>query len=79
MNLADWIPVRIRLANNPQRKALVWQVHGTDTRPPSRPLGIYEHNARHLDTAAMTSAEQALLQALRAGLGAGAMAQKPNV
>jgi hypothetical protein len=34
-------------------------------------LGIYERNARHLDTAAMSPAEQALLQALRTGLGQG--------
>ena len=71
-NLTEWIPVRVRLADYPQLKALAWQVHGTDTLKPTEALGIYERNARHLDTAAMSVAEQALLQALRTGLGGGA-------
>lgn len=71
-DLAEWIPVRVRLADYPQLKALAWQVHGTDALSPLEALGIYERNARHLDTAAMSPAEQALLQALRAGLGSGA-------
>lgn len=70
-DLAEWIPVRVRLADYPQLKALAWQVHGTDTLSPLEALGIYERNARHLDTAAMSPAEQALLQALRTGLGGG--------
>lgn len=78
-DLAGWIPVRVRLADYPQLKALAWQVHGTDTLTPVEALGIYERNARHLDTAAMTPAEQALLQALRTGLGTGATAQTPDV
>jgi transcriptional regulator with XRE-family HTH domain len=71
-DLTEWIPVRVRLADYPQLKALAWQVHGTDTLTPIEALGIYERNARHLDTAAMSVAEQALLQALRTGLGGGA-------
>jgi transcriptional regulator with XRE-family HTH domain len=71
-DLAERIPVRVRLADYPQLKALAWQVHGTDTLSPLEALGIYERNARHLDTAAMSPAEQALLQALRTGLGGGA-------
>lgn len=70
-DLAAWIPVRVRLADYPQLKALAWQIHGTDTLSPMEALGIYERNARHLDTAAMSPAEQALLQALRTGLGGG--------
>lgn len=70
-DLTAWIPVRVRLADYPQLKALAWQVHGTDTLSPMEALGIYERNARHLDTAAMPPAEQALLQALRTGLGGG--------
>lgn len=69
--LPDWIPVRVRLADYPQLKALAWQVHGTDVLTPVEALGIYERNARHLDVAAMSPAEQALLQALRTGLGQG--------
>lgn len=68
----EWIPVRVRLADYAQLKALAWQVHGTDTLTPIEALGIYERNARHLDTAAMSVAEQALLQALRTGLRGGA-------
>ena len=71
-DLTEWIPVRVRLADYPQLKALAWQVHGTDTLSPLEALGIYERNARHLDTAAMSPAERALLQALRVGLGGGA-------
>jgi hypothetical protein len=63
--------VRVRLAEYPQLKALAWQIHGTDTLSPMEALGIYERNARHLDTAAMSTAEQALWQALRTGLGGG--------
>ena len=70
-DLTAWIPVRVRLADYPQLKALAWQVHGTDTLSPMEALGIYERNARHLDTAAMSPAEQALWQALRTGLGGG--------
>lgn len=68
-NLAEWIPVRVRLADYPQLKALAWQVHGIDTLTPIEALGIYERNARHLDMSAMPAAELALWQALRAGLG----------
>ncbi len=78
-DLSQWIPVRVRLADYPQLQALAWQVHGTDTLTPVEALGIYERNARHLDTAAMTPAEQALLQALRAGLGGTAVMDTPDV
>lgn len=61
--LADRIPVRVRLADDPQLKAMVWQVHGTDTLTPVEAPGIYERHARHLDTAVMSPAEQALLAA----------------
>jgi transcriptional regulator with XRE-family HTH domain len=69
--MAEWIPARVRLQNYPQLKALAWQVHGTDTLSPAEAWGIYERNARHLDMAAMSPAELALLQALRTGLGGG--------
>jgi transcriptional regulator with XRE-family HTH domain len=73
VDLANWIPVRVRLSDYPQLQALAWQVHGTDTLTPLEALGIYERNARHLDTAAMTPAEASLLQALRTGLGGSAV------
>lgn len=79
VDLAEWIPVRVRLADYPQLKALAWQVHGTDTLTPLEALDIYERNARHLDMEAMSAAEVALLQALRAGLGGTAAVGKPGV
>ncbi len=78
-DLTQWIPVRVRLADYPQLKALAWQVHGTDTLTPIEALGIFERNARHLDTAAMSVAERALWQALRTGLGGGASADRSDV
>jgi transcriptional regulator with XRE-family HTH domain len=68
-DLNAWIPVRVRLADYPQLKALAWQVQGTDVLSPQEALDIYERHARHLDTDAMSPAEQGLLQALRTGLG----------
>lgn len=79
MELSQWIPVRVRLTDYPQLRALAWQVQGTDTLTPIEALGIYERNARHLDTAAMTPAEQALLQALRTGLSVVVPADTPDV
>ncbi len=60
-----WIPARIALTDYPQLRALAWQVQGTDTLTPTEALDIYERNARHLDLAAMTANEQALLDALQ--------------
>lgn len=79
VNLAEWIPVRVRLADYPQLKALAWQVHGTDTLTPIEALGIYERNARFLDAAALSAAERALLQALRTGLGGVSAEATPGV
>lgn len=77
-NLAEWIPVRVRLQSYPQLQALAWQVHGTDTLSPAEAWGIYERNARHLDMAAMSPTELALLQALRTGLGDGSATTGPS-
>lgn len=65
----DWWPVRIPLSDYPQLKSLAWQVQGADYLTPVEANDIYERNARHLDTAAMTANEQALLQALQAAFG----------
>ena len=65
----DWWPVRIALSDYPQLKALAWQVQGADYLTPVEANDIYERNARHLDAAAMTANEQALLQALQAAFG----------
>jgi transcriptional regulator with XRE-family HTH domain len=69
-DLSQWIPVRVQLADYPQLKALAWQVHGAQWLTPMEAHDIYERNARHLDAAALTAPEQALMQALRVAFGA---------
>ncbi len=68
-DLKVWVPVRVRLSDYPQLRSLAWQVHGTDTLTPTEALDIYTRNARHLDMAAMTAPELALLAALRTAFG----------
>lgn len=70
-----WIPARVRLADYPQLKQLAWQVQGTDELTPAEALGIYERNARHLDTQALEPAERMLIDALRLALGDGSQGQ----
>jgi len=72
----DWIPVRVRLTDYPQLRALAWQVQGTDTLTPSEALDIYERNARHLDLQAMSADELALLEALPLALSRNPLAIK---
>jgi transcriptional regulator with XRE-family HTH domain len=67
--LKDWLPLRIRLSDYPQLKALAWHIQGTDVLTPAEALDIYERNARHLDAQAMPAHEQALLAALREAFG----------
>jgi transcriptional regulator with XRE-family HTH domain len=64
-----WIPARINLDSYPQLKQLAWQVQGTNALKPAEALGIYERNWRHVETAAMTAAEQHLIDALRLAFG----------
>ena len=65
-----WLPVRIALADYPQLQTLAWHARGVDSLTPREALDIYERNARHLDEARLSEAEQALLTALRRALGA---------
>jgi transcriptional regulator with XRE-family HTH domain len=67
-----WLPARVRLADYPQLKLLAWQVHGTETLTPVEALGIYQRNARHMDTKALEPAERELIEALQLALGDGA-------
>ena len=67
-----WISARIRLADYPQLKQFVWQVHGTDVLTPAEALSIYECNWRHLDVQALSPSERDLVDALRLALGDGA-------
>ena len=50
--------------------ALAWQVQGTDWLAPLEAHGIYERNARHLDSAALDERERTLMEALRTAFGA---------
>lgn len=60
-----WLPARVRLADYPQLRALAWHVPGAEALSPAQAWGLYQRNARHLDAAALTPAEQQLIQALQ--------------
>ncbi|MBP8018723.1 MAG: helix-turn-helix transcriptional regulator [Hylemonella sp.] len=60
-----WIPPKVMLADYPQLRSLVWQVHGTDWLTPTEAWDIFERNARHLDLSAMSADERDLRDALR--------------
>mgnify|MGYP006366572969 FL=1 len=62
---AGWIPVRLVLQDYPELKRLAWHIQGVDTLTPAEALGIYERNWRHLDRAALTPSESALIDGLR--------------
>lgn len=66
---SGWIPARIQLADYPQLRQLAWQVHGTDALTPREALDIYQRNQRHLDTQALSSSEQQLVDALHLAFG----------
>ena len=60
-----WIPARVPLADYPQLRALAWHVPGAEALSPAQAWSLYQRNARHLDAAALTTAEQQLIQALQ--------------
>ena len=66
---SGWIPARVQLADYPQLRQLAWQVHGTDALTPREALDIYQRNQRHLDTQALSSSEQQLVDALHLAFG----------
>lgn len=67
----DKLPTTIRLSAYPQLKKLAWQLHGVDELAPREALQIYERNWRHLDKAALSEDEAALIDALSRELGGG--------
>jgi transcriptional regulator with XRE-family HTH domain len=67
----DVLPERIRLDDYPQLKALAWQLHAVDELAPREALQLYERNWRHLDAAALSPAEFALIRALTRSIGGG--------
>ena len=58
---------RVRLEDYPQLARLAWQRSGADEVTPAEALALYERNWRHVDEAAMTPAERALVKALAGG------------
>jgi transcriptional regulator with XRE-family HTH domain len=65
------LPEMIRLRDFPQLKRLAWQLHGVEDVPPSVALDLYERNWRHVDRAALSDGEAALIEALSRALGGG--------
>lgn len=65
----DAIPLAIPLADYPQLAALAWQMGDNVILSPREALDVYERNARHLDEAALTPREKALIANLRQVFG----------
>lgn len=69
---AEWMPVRIRLADYPQLARLAWQVQGAEILTPQEAWDIYERNWRHVDAGALMAHERDLIDALRLVFGGAA-------
>ena len=65
------VPTRILLADYPQLKKLAWQLPGVQDLSPQEALSLYERNWRHVDAAALTAGERALIDTLAVTLGKG--------
>ena len=63
------LPSTIRIGDYTQLKQLAWQLDEESMVSPAEALSIYERGWRHVDTAAMTAAEQALVRLLITRLG----------
>lgn len=68
---ADAPPAQLRLADLPQLRRVAWQLDPATELTPRQALELYERNWRHLDTAAMTPHERAVLDRLVRGVGGG--------
>lgn len=65
------LPKTIRLRDFPQLKQLAWQLQGVEEISPKDALDLYERNWRHVDRAALSGEEAALIDALSRELGGG--------
>ena len=65
------LPKKIRFRDFPQLKKLAWQLQGVDEVSPQDALDLYERNWRHLDRAALSEHEAALIDALSRELSGG--------
>ena len=65
------LPERIALAAYPQLQRLAWQTGAEAELSPADALALYERNWRHIDPAALSPAERALVQQLVLEVGGG--------
>lgn len=68
---APALPERIRLDAYPQLQRLAWQTSAATELAPAEALNLYERNWRHIDSAALTPPERALVQQLVLEVGGG--------
>jgi transcriptional regulator with XRE-family HTH domain len=68
---AETPPERLRLDRLPQLQQLAWQRSPSDELSPEEALSLYERNWRHVDTAAMSADERAVLDRLVRTVGGG--------
>lgn len=68
---ASKLPKKVRLRDYPQLKKLAWQMHGVDEISPREALQLYERNWRHVDRAALSEGEAALIDKLSREIGGG--------
>ena len=64
-------PAELRLADLPELRRLAWQLDPATALTPKQALDLYERNWRHLDSAAMTLHERAVLDSLVHVVGGG--------
>jgi transcriptional regulator with XRE-family HTH domain len=66
----ECLPLRIVLDDYPQLRRLAWQLgEQAGALSPREALGLYERNWRHVDRAALSPRERALIRALRITFG----------
>lgn len=59
------VPLEIRISEYPQLAALAWQMDDRVILTPREAFDVYERNARHLDSSALSPEESALIANLR--------------
>jgi len=68
---AGAIPKVLRIDDYPELKKLSWALPGLQELEPREAFELYERNWRHVDVAALTPEEAALVRALSATFGSG--------
>lgn len=70
---ASKLPKKVRLRDYPQLRKLAWQLHGAGEISPREALQLYERNWRHVDRAALSESEAALIDKLSREIGGGGL------